>query len=357
MSLRNVAAFAATGVLAVSLGGAASTRADDFTFRIASGHAPAVVYVDLMKNYFEPELKKRVEERTDHTVNFVEGYSGSIVKVNETLEGVQDGIIDIGGFCFCFEPSNLPLHAFQVMLPFGPTDSAQSLKTAQAVYAQVPYLTNVFEEKFNQKLLGIITDGSYNLGTTFPWKDLSDLKDQKIAGAGLNLNWLNHADIVGVQSSVPEAYTNLSNHVYEGWIMFPSVWVNVKLYEPAPYYTLIGFGAITWHGLTINLDTWNRLPPEVQEILVEVGKDFEEETGIVNVSAYGDYVETLKKVTNVNELPPEIRGEWAAQIAHWPQSVAKELDAQGLPASEVLKLTLQAAEDAGYTWPVRYEIE
>jgi TRAP-type C4-dicarboxylate transport system substrate-binding protein len=357
MSLRYFAATAATGLLVASLGGAGGASADDFTFRIASGHAPTVVYVDLMKNYFEPELKKRVEERTKHTVNFVEGYSGSIVKVNETLEGVQDGIVDIGGFCFCFEPSNLPLHAFQVMLPFGPTDPKQSLATAQAVYAKVPYLTEVFEQKFNQKLLARITDGAYNLGTTFPWKDLADLKGQKIAGAGLNLNWLNHADIVGVQSSVPEAYTNLSNHVYDGWIMFPSVWLNVKLYEPAPYYTLIGFGAITWHGLTINLDKWNSLPPEVQDIMVEVAKDFEEQTGIVNASAYGEQVEKLKGLTHVSELPADVRLSWAKAIAHWPQVVAHQLDDQGLPASDVLKLTLKAAEDAGYTWPVRYEIQ
>jgi TRAP-type C4-dicarboxylate transport system substrate-binding protein len=358
MASVRLAAFAATGLSAgLLLGGVGAASADDLTFRIASGHAPTVVYAGLMQNYFEPELKKRVEERTDHTVNFVEGYSGSIVKVNETLEGVQDGIVDIGGFCFCFEPSNLPLHAFQVMLPFGPTDSEQSLDTAQAVYAKVPYLTDVFEEKFNQKLLARITDGAYNLGTTFPWKDLADLKDQKIAGAGLNLNWLNYAQVVGVQSSLPEAYTNMSNHVYEGWIMFPSAWVNLKLHEPAPYYTLIGFGAITWHGLTINLDTWNRLPPDVQEIMQEVAADFEEQTGIVNKAEYGKHVDTLKGVTTVTELPADVRTAWAEALAEWPQSVATDLDGQGLPASEVLQLTLQAAEDAGYQWPVRYQIK
>jgi TRAP-type C4-dicarboxylate transport system substrate-binding protein len=353
-----IAASAAVGLsAALVFGGSGPASAEDFTFRIASGHAPTVVYVRLMQNYFQPELKKRVEERTDHTINFVEGYAASIVKTNETLEGVQDNIIDIGGFCFCFEPSNIPLHAFQVMLPFGPTDPEQSLKTAQAVYAKVPYMSSVFEEKFNQKLLGIITDGSYNLGTTFEWDDLADLKGQKIAGAGLNLNWLNYAEVVGVQSALPEAYQNMSTHVYEGWIMFPSAWVNLKLYEPAPYYTLIGFGAITWHGLTINLDTWNRLPPEVQEIMVEVAKDFEEQTGIVNKEEYAKHVETLKGVTTVNELPPEVRQAWAESLAEWPQTIAKELDGKGLPASEVLKLALDAAEGAGYTWPVRYKVE
>ena len=105
--------------------------ADDITLRIGSGHPPGVVYAGLMIDFFQPELKKRVEERTDHTLNFVEGYSGSIVKVTEVLEAVQDGILDIGGFCFCFEPSNLPLHAFQVMLPFGTMNPEQCRSTSR----------------------------------------------------------------------------------------------------------------------------------------------------------------------------------------------------------------------------------
>lgn len=350
-----------TPIAAVSLIAGASMMAstavaDTITLRIGSGHPPGVVYAGLMINYFQPEFKKRVEERTDHTINYVEGYSGSIVKVTEVLEGVQDGILDIGGFCFCFEPSNLPLHAFQVMLPFGTMDPVTSLRVAQDVYKEVPYLQNVFEDKFNQKLLSRISDGGYNLGTSFEWSDLAGLQGQKIAGAGLNLNWLEGAGIVPVQSSLATAYTEMKTNVYEGWIMFPSAWVNLKLYEPGPYYTLIGFGSITWHGLTVNMDTYNELPPEVQEILLEVAADFEEQTGTVNASEYDRYVSELRDLITVSEIDPSVREAWAKSLANWPQSVAAELDEQGLPASQVLNLALQAAEDNGYTWPVRYDV-
>jgi TRAP-type C4-dicarboxylate transport system substrate-binding protein len=355
MTRSTIAALASVGLLAGF--GVDGASADAFNFRIASGHAPGVVYVDLIRGYFQAELTKRVEERTDHTITFTEGYSGSIVKTNETLEGVRDGIVDIGGFCYCFEPSNLPLHAFQVMLPFGPTDPVQSLDAAQAVYEQTPYLSDVFEEQFNQKLLAIITDGAYNLGTKFDWNELSDLKGRKIGGAGLNLNWLDYAEVVAVQAGLPETYQNLSTGVYDGYIMFPSGWNNVKLYEVAPYYTLIGFGAITWHGLTINLDVWNSLPVEIQDIMIEVAKDFEEETGTVNKAEYDKHVADLRKLTNVKELPADVRADWAQALAPWPQQIADELDAKGLPASDVLKAQLKAAEDAGYTWPLRYEIK
>jgi TRAP-type C4-dicarboxylate transport system substrate-binding protein len=355
---KTAAGTAAIGLLASALMGAAGTaRADTITLRIASGHPPGVVYAGLMKNYFQPELEKRVAARTGHTINFVEGYSGSIVKVTEVLEGVQNGIVDIGGFCYCFEPSNLPLHAFQVMLPFGTMNPVQSHKVAQDVYAQVPYLSNVFEENFNQKLLSRIADGGYNLGTSFDWNAISDLKDIKIAGAGLNLNWLRYAGVTPVQGSLPEAYTGMRTHVYEGWIMFPSAWVNLKLYEPAPFYTLIGFGSITWHGLTINLDTWNELPKDVQEVMAEVARDYEEQTGTVNLDEYDKHVATLEGLITVKQLGPAVRGAWALSLKDWPQKMAAELDGNGLPGSKVLKLTLEAAEKHGYTWPVRYDIK
>ena len=349
-----VSAFA--GVMIMMAAGTA--HAKTITIRIASGHPPAVVYAGLMKDYFQAELKKRVEERTEHKINFVEGYSGSIVKVYETFEGVRDGIVDIGGFCYCFEPSNLKLHAFQVMLPFGTMDPTVSLKVAQDVYKEVPYLTNVFEEKFNQKLLARIADGGYNLGTSFDWNKVSDLKGIKIAGAGLNLNWLKYAGVTPVQGSLPEAYTGMKTHIYEGWIMFPSAWVNLKLYEPGPFYTLIGFGSITWHAMTANLDFWNGLPKEVQDIVLEVAADFEEKTGSNNKERYGSDIEKLKGgLATVKELGPDVRLEWAMSLKDWPQAYANELEAEGLPAKQVLNLALESAEKHGYKWPVRYVIK
>ena len=343
-------------VVLILLATASHAQAERITLRIATGHPPGVVYAGLMQTYFQAELQSRVEERTEHTINFIEGYSGSIVRTSETLEGVQNGIVDIGGFCYCFEPSNLPLHAFQVMLPFGSMDPTVSLRIAQDVYREVPYLTEVFEEEFNQKLLARIADAGYNLGTSFDWNTVEDLQGIKIAGAGLNLNWLRHAGATPVQGALPEAYTGLRTNVYEGWIMFPSAWVQLKLYEPAPYYTMIGFGSITWHGLTINLNTWNRLPEDVQEILVEVAADYEEQTGSNNLDRYADDVATLRELITVKELGPQVREQWALSLADWPRQMAAELDAQGLPGSQVLETALEAAESYGYEWPVRYEI-
>ncbi|MBM3374957.1 MAG: hypothetical protein FJY35_02555 [Betaproteobacteria bacterium] len=351
-----VAISAMVGLLGT--GAAHAQKAENITMRIASGHPVVNTYVNLLNTFFVPEVTKRVKERTPHTINFIEGYGGAMVKLPDTLEGVQSGIIDLGAFCFCFEPSNLPLHAFQVMLPFGTMDAEMSLKVARAVYNRVPYLSNVFEEKWNQKLLGIIADNGYNLGTTMPWKSVSDLKGVKLAGAGLNLKWLEYVGAIPVQGTLNEAYQGMQTGVYNGWIMFPSAWVNFKLYEQGKYYTEIGFGSITWHGLTINKRRWDALPKDVQAIIAEVAREYELRTGKVNQENYPKQIAQLKELgTQITAVPPSVRLEWANSLAGWPQEMASSLDKQGLPASQVLKATLEEAEKAGHKWPVRYKIQ
>ena len=342
----------------LGLFGAGAAMAEDIKLRIASGHPAANTYVNLMQNFFVPEVTKRVAERTKHKVEFVEGYGGAMVKVADTLEGVQSGLIDIGGYCFCFEASNLPLNAFQIMLPFGTMDPEVSVKLARKVYNQVPELGATFEKKYGQKLLGLIADNCYNLGTTFPWKTVAELKGQKIAGAGLNLKWLEFAGATPVQSSLPEAYTSLQTGVYNGWIMFPSGWVNFKLNEVAKYYTEIGFGSITWHGLTMNSKKFNRLPKDVQKIILEVGQEYEAMTGKVNRENYPKQLQQLAELgMTVNKVPASVQQDWANSLKDWPQQMAADLDKRGYPGTKTLKITLKEAEALGHKWPVRYEIK
>jgi C4-dicarboxylate-binding protein DctP len=146
--------------------------------------------------------------------------------------------------------------------------------------------------------------------------------------------------------------------VYNGWIMFPSGVVNFKLYEVSKYYTEIGFGAITWHGLTVNKARLAKLPKEVQDILLEVGREYESKTGTVNEANYPKQLEQLTAAgAVVRKLPETVAVEWGTSLKGWPQEKADELDKAGLPASQVLKLALEEAEKAGHKWPVRYQVK
>jgi TRAP-type C4-dicarboxylate transport system substrate-binding protein len=347
------AALVSCGLLA-----ATAATADDIRLRIASGHATAATWVNLTTTFFVPEVTKRVAARTKHKIEFVEAYGGALVKPADVFEGVQSGIADIGGFCFCFEPSSLPLHAFPVMLPFGSTSTSTSVKVTRAVYDKVPYMTQVFEDKFNQKLIMLSPEQSYQLGTTFAWNTVSELKGKKLAGAGLNLKWLEAVGVVPVQSTLPDAYTGMQTGVYNGWIMFPSGWTQYKLFEVGKHFTETGFGSVTWMGWTINKARWNKLPKDVQDIIMEVGREYEARIGPVNDANYTKQLEELRaNGVTVKKVPDSVRAEWANALKDWPQQKATELDKQGLPASQVLKTALEEQEKAGHKWPVRYVIK
>src|SRR5262245_32049966 len=233
-----------------------------------------------------------------------------------------------------------------------------SVKVARAVYDKVPMLAKTFEDKYNQVLIALAADNGYNLTTTFEWGSVADLKGRKLAGAGLNLKWLEYAGAVPVQSSLPEAYTSMQTGVYNGWIMFPSGVVNFKLHEVSKYYTEIGFGAITWHGLTINKARFAKLPKDVQDIILEVAREYEAKTGTVNEENYSKQLEQLKAAgAVVRKLPDTGAVDWASAVTAWAQEKASELAKAGWAASQVLKLTLDEAEKAGHKWPVRYQVK
>jgi TRAP-type C4-dicarboxylate transport system substrate-binding protein len=336
-----------------------TVSADSITLRVGAGHpnGPAV-YVADVANYFVPEVKKRVAAETDHTIEFVEAYGGAIAGVAETLESVQSGILDIGAYCFCFEPAKLFLHNFPYYAPFGPQDSVREMAAARAVYEKVPWLTEVFESEYGQKLLGLHGWDNYHLGTTDPWDKVEDLKGVKVGGAGPNLPWLEFAGAIPVQSTLPDGYLSLQTGVYHGWLMFPSAYLGFKFYEPAPHYTQIGFGAMAVNGLTMNAKKFASLPADVQKIIMEVGMGYEQQAGVSLNGRQKAGLEGLAKVgAQMKILGEDARAGWATSLAGFPSRQAKDADGRGMPGTEVMNAYLAAVNDTGYSWPFSYEIK
>jgi len=282
--------------------------AESITFRIGSGHpkGPAP-YVTSMSEFFAVEVKSRVEEQTDHTVEFVEAYGGAIAGVADTLESVQNGILDFGGFCICFEPAKMFLHNFPYYMAFGPQKSSDAITAARQVYDENPWLEQVMQDEYDQIFLGLGVWDNYHLGTKEEWNTVA----------------------IPVQSTLPEGYLALKTGVYTGWLMVPSAYNGFKFYEPAPYYTLIGFGAMPVIALTANKAKMESLPAEVRDIVVEVGAEWEAKNGeaMDKVQDFG-----LSKLEEngaiIKTLPEEVRVEWAESLAEFPKQQAADAESR-----------------------------
>jgi TRAP-type C4-dicarboxylate transport system substrate-binding protein len=353
--LRYLAIPAVTSVLLAAI----PASADTFTLRIGSGHPKGPTpYVNTMSDFFAVEVKKRVAEQTEHKIEFVEAYGGAIAGVSDTLESVQQGILDIGAFCICFEPSKMFVHNFPYYLAFGPEQSSDAITAARSVYDDNPWLKEVMSEEYGQEFLGLGVWDNYHLGTKEEWETIEDLRGVKIGGAGPNLPWLQYVDAIPVQSTLPEGYLALNTGVYSGWLMVPSAYNGFKFYEPAPYYTLIGFGAMPVIMMTMNQRKMKSLPEDVRNIIIEVGAEWEEGNGSAMdaVQASG-----LKKLADngaiIKELPNEVRVEWAQSLAEFPKLQAAEAEGRDLPGLAVMQSYIDAAKAVGHDWPVEYTLE
>jgi TRAP-type C4-dicarboxylate transport system substrate-binding protein len=333
---------------------------ENITLTIGAGHPAggAITYANRLESWFVPELKARVAAETNHNLEIIEGYGGSIATLGEVLGATQSGLLDIGAIIYPFEPSNLLLHNLEMKIPFSSPDPEIAIKAMRAVYDEVPYMGQVLEDSFNQRVLGLWTTGSYHLVTTFEWSNFGDLAGRTLTAAGPNLPWITAAGVNPVQGSLGEWYTGLETGVIDGAVMFPEATAGFKLYEPAPFYTEIGFGASPQGAITVNLDTFNRLPADVQQILIELGAEFEAQiAGWVKEEGEAAYATMLAAGTTIKSLPLQQRSDWANRLADLPNQSAQEANALGLPGSEAYRVYIRAQQDLGYVFPREWVIE
>lgn len=345
--------------LGLAFPGGRQVLAETFNLTLGIGiPAQILPFTKEVRDFWVPEIEKRVAARTNHKINWTLHFSASVVKLPDEFEAVQDGLLDVGMVFPIFENPALFLHNFSYYAPFGVPDEEKATQVNLKIYNDNPWLKEVFEQKHNQKFLASATYERYDLITTFPVKSLKDLEGHKIAAAGPNLPWIKTIGCVPVQSIVTEAYTSLQTGVYDGWVLPVSAANAFKLNDVAEYYTLVGFGAISGPVLTMNLDIWNMLPKEVQDIFLEVGPEYSMRVAEVTKQKHETAMSLMKEkgvvFFNLSKAEKKL---WMEKLGPLANEKAKEADSLGQPGSKVMKDYVSEMEKIGYEWPLRWEIK
>jgi TRAP-type C4-dicarboxylate transport system substrate-binding protein len=331
------------------------------TFKLTFGvGAPAdpIPFIKTVRDFWAPEIQQRVESKTGHKIEWTLHFSPAVVKVTDGFEAIKDGLLDSGIAFPIFENPALFIHNFSYFAPFGTSDQKMATKVNLKVYDMNPWLKEVFEKKHNQKWLATFTYESYDLVTAFPVKTLDDLKGKKIAAAGPNLPWIKSVGCTPVQSNIMDAYTSLQTGVYEGWVLPTSAISGFKLYEVAKYMNMVGFGCISGGSLTMNLDVWNSLPKDVQDIIMEVGREYSERTAVNTQEKHDASIEALKKLgVTFFEFPIDQKRDWMKTLGSMAQEKAAEADKLGQPGAKVIQDYITEMANAGYEWPIKWTVQ
>jgi TRAP-type C4-dicarboxylate transport system substrate-binding protein len=325
---------------------------------IASSHPTTLPWVGLMSTLFVPEVNKRVEALgKGYRIEWREAYGGQLYKANATLTSVEQGVTDIGWVFHNLEAAKMPLSQFGTVTPFTTDDVRIILAIANEMNERVPALRQEWERN-NMVFLGATGVDTYHLFTKAPVKTYDDLKGRKISAPGSIGLWLRGSGAVPVDGALTSYYTDIQSGVSEGTLSIATGILPNKIYEVAPHITTVNIGALYIGGMAMNKDSFEKLPPELQKIVKDVGKEYSRVLGETLMQRYEGALKTMAEVgarqpvpVSVTPLAPAEREKWVRTLPNLAADWVRANAARG-PARDIVKAYMDALRARGVK-PVR----
>ena len=347
--------IARTAVVATLLGFGLSPASAQQTFKltIAASHPTTLPWVGLMSTQFVPEVNKRVAAlNKGYRIEWREAYGGQLYKANATLSSVEQGVTDIGWVFHNLEAAKMPLSQFGTVTPFTTDDVRILLDVANEMNEKLPALQKEWDRN-NMVFLGATGVDTYHLFSRNPIATYADLKGRKISAPGSIGLWLKGSGAVPVDGSLASYYTDIQSGVSEGTISIATGILPSKIYEVAPYITTVNIGALYIGGMAMNKDSYAKLPPEVQKIVKEVGKEYSKALGDTLMQRYESALKTMVEVGARQAPPVRVTSMSAGERDKWVKSMPNlaadwvKANASKGPARDIVRTYMDALRARG----------
>lgn len=317
---------------------------------VIDGYPARALWVKEFTDFFIPEVDKRLAETGNYKMDWQESYGGSIVKPKGVLEGVKLGLGDIGIVTTIFHSSKLPSQAISAVTPFVAADSRSVAKAVDEIAKEFPTMQKEFEKQ-NQVYLatGVVLD-TYQVFSTEPISSPKDMEGAKVAGAGMNLRYLEGIDgAAGVRGGLTDFYNMLQTGLVDKAMLWPEAAKTFKIAEVAPYMLKADLGAVNSKTITVNEDYWNSLPDEVKETLQEVAVLYRDHVaGLAMERAAASREAYVAAGGTIVEISDEDRKAWADAMPNIAAEWAQTLNDKGEPGTEMLEAYLGKLDAAGH---------
>lgn len=313
------------------------------------GYPARAMWVKEFSAFFIPRVNEMLAKSGAYKIEWQEAYGGQIVKPRGVLEGINLGLGDIGIVTTIFHNSALPSQAISGVTPFVSADARVVARAVDEISVEFPTTREEYAAE-NQVYLatGVVLD-SYQIFSKTPIDKVSDLEGRKVAGAGINLRYLEGIKgTAGVRGSLTDFYNMLQTGVVDAAMLWPEAANTFKIHEVAPYMLRADIGAVNSKTVTVNAKVWEGLPQEVRDVLRAAAVEYRDHIATVAM----DIADKSRKAYVANggtivDLPAEARSAWANSMPNIAQEWAKGLDAKGKPGSAMLSAYMDKLRAAG----------
>ncbi|WP_119355002.1 C4-dicarboxylate TRAP transporter substrate-binding protein [Azohydromonas sediminis] len=337
---------------ALAAGATAAHAQQVIKLTAVAGHPPAFLWVKLLDEFYIPEVDRRLAAAGNrHKIEWTKAWGGTLVKLGGESKGIADGVGDLGFVSTVFEAPKFPLQNVSYFTPFGTDDLGLVTRTVADMQKNIPAMADAWTKNGLVYLGGAALD-TYHLWTKFPVTKYEDLQGKKISAPGPAANWIRNTGAVAVAGNLNSYYEDLKSGVSDGVIVFTTGAWGAKLHEVAPHITRVNFGAMFAGGIAMNKSRFDRLPPEVQQVLREVGDAYSAEFAKAQSAAAGTLMQNMAGAgAKVADLSDAERKRWADALPHVAKTWADDVTAKGLPGQQVLEAYMGGLTKAGVKLP------
>lgn len=285
---------------------------------------------------------KAIAEATNGRVKITSYPNQTLMQADAIYNGVVTGVADIGLSCFSYTRGRFPvLEVFEL-----PGITYNNSKAASKVAWEGIKQLNP-QEVQDTKLMMVFTTGPGDLFTKSPVRSLEDLKGMEIRATGLSAKTI--AALGGTPVAMPQsdAYESLSKGVVKGNLGPVEVLQGWKQAEVTEYLTRTPFLYNTLFFITMNLDKWNSLPPDIQAAIEAVNQKFFEEVAIglwdMQNQAALTYAVDQEGMQVIN-LPPAEASRWIDLVKPVQDEFVATMNQKGLNGQEILDTVKKLAD-------------
>jgi TRAP-type C4-dicarboxylate transport system substrate-binding protein len=309
----------------------AESKAKPMELKVATWNPPHIAPSVIVKKW-----AKAVEERSGGKVKFVFYWASSLAKLPDTFRATQTGLADVGMWVYGAVSGLTPLNEY-ISLPFmGFKDSPTVLKVYTEMRKRMPVLDAEFKGLVN---LYSYPMPPYQIHTTKKIVRVpDDLRGMKLLADASSTDFLKHLGAVTVTKGPPDWYMSLQKGLVEGHLNHWAVVNAFKLEELFRHHTEIGLAGanslmLSWW---MNEDTWNKLPPETREAIIEIQPAIQQESLQMSLKLQEIGQEGARKAGHeIIELPPDEVELWVKATAPVREKWIADMEAKGKPGKAV----------------------
>ena len=336
------------GAMVLGLGTATPAKsAEMINLTAIDGYSPKSMWVKEFIEFLIPEIDKGLAKTGNYKVKWNQAWGGQIVKPRGVMGAMQKGLGDIGVVTTVFHSDKVPLQMIAYATPFVTSDPVLIARTVDKLVGKYPQYRAAFK-KFNQHYLtnAAVLD-TYNIFSKKEIKGISDMKGIKTGSAGLNLLGLKNPGAVGVAGSLVKYHNWLSRGVVGAIMLWTESVVNRKMYEVAPYMLKANLGSANSKAITMNINSWNKLPGEAKKVITTAANAYREHvTRAAKAVAKAKEAQFVAKGGKINVLAQAQRVKWANEMPDVASAWAGRLEKKGIPGKAILKTYMDAMRAA-----------